>query len=105
MRFFLSILLLIGVSVAQETPGRTEYEGLMPAVEVVAQRYAENVPVYVGAMPEVTVTATRYEYEDEAWSGLMPPVVVVAVRNSLETVAYSDRLLTGDDIGSKTPAF
>lgn len=88
VKIFLTILLLLSVSVTQILPDRNEYEGLMPAVEVIAQRYSEDVSAYVGSMSEVTVTALRYEHEDEAWSGLMPEVVVTAVRPSLEAYAY-----------------
>lgn len=105
MKFFLIILLLLGVSVAQEFPGEIQYDGLMPVVEVVAQRYADEPHCYVGAMPEVTVTAQRYEYEDEAWSGLMPEVVVTAVRPALETIAYSKENKHGVHQDAKTPAF
>lgn len=105
MKFFLSILLLLGVSAAQELPGKTEYDGLMPVVEVVAQRYGEDSPGYVGAMLEVTVTAQRYEYEDEAWSGLMPEVVVTAVRPSPETIAYFREEKSSAPGSLKSPAF
>ncbi|KPK73883.1 hypothetical protein AMJ87_00090 [candidate division WOR_3 bacterium SM23_60] len=93
MKIFLAILLLLGVSVAQTLHDQNEsgYEGLMPTVEVVAQRFDE-VGAYVGSMPEVTVTAPRYEYEDEAWSGLMPEVVVTAVRPVVEGLVYSNNL-------------
>ena len=93
MKIFLAILLLLGVSVAQVgyDQDNNEYEGLMPVVEVVAQRNDE-VGAYVGSMPEVTVTAPRYEYEDEAWSGLMPEVVVIAVRPTVEGLVYSNDL-------------
>ncbi len=89
MRILLIIMLLLGVSAAQTLPERVDYEGLMPAVEVVAERYDNNFPAYMGAMPEVTVTATRYEHEDIAWSGLMPEVLVVATRPSLEALVHS----------------
>jgi hypothetical protein len=89
MRILLTILLLLGVSVAQILPDEVEYEGLMPAVEVIAERYGSDLPAYVGSMPEVTVTATRYEYEDVAWSGLMPEVLVIATRPSVDIFAYS----------------
>ena len=93
MKIFFTILLLLGVSVAKVgyDQNELEYEGLMPTVEVVAQR-ANAVGAYVGSMPEVTVTASRYEYEDEAWSGLMPEVVVTAVRPAVEGLVYSNNL-------------
>ena len=93
MKIFLISLLLLGVWVAQVVQGQDEsaYEGLMPTVEVVAQRTDETVG-YVGSMPEVTVTAPRYEYEDEAWSGLMPEVVVTAVRPAVEGMVYLNNL-------------
>ena len=91
MKIFLTILLLLGVSVAQLVPDRAEYIGSMPAVEVIAQRIDDNIPAYVGSMPEVTVTAVRYEYEDEAWSGLMPEVVVTAVRPGFPEIALSGK--------------
>ena len=91
MKIFLTILLLLGVSVAQLVPDRVEYVGVMPGVEVVAQRMDEDVPAYVGSMPEVTVTAVRYEYEDEAWSGMMPEVVVTAVRPGFSEIALSGK--------------
>ena len=89
MKVFLTILLLMGVSVAQvgDDQNELEYVGSMPMVEVVAQRIDE-VGAYVGSMPEVTVTAPRYEYEDVAWSGLMPEVVVTAVRPTVEGLVY-----------------
>ena len=91
MKIFLMSLLLLGVSVPLVVQGQDEsaYEGLMPTVEVVAQRTGE-VGAYVGSMPEVTVTAPRYEYEDEAWSGLMPEVVVTAVRPVVDGWVYLD---------------
>jgi len=89
MRILLTIVLLLGVSATQTLPERVDYEGLMPAVEVVAERYENAVPAYVGSMPEVTVTATRYEHEDIAWSGLMPEVLVLATRPSVEALVYS----------------
>jgi hypothetical protein len=98
MKIFLTILLLLSVSVAQILPDRNEYEGLMPAVEVTAQRCDEDVPGYIGSMPEMTVTALRYEHEDEAWSGLMPEVVVTAVRPSFEILAYSDNKENNTDL-------
>lgn len=91
MRIFLTILLLLGVSVAQLVSDRAEYVGSMPAVEVIAQRYDDIVPAYVGSMPEVTVTAVRYEHEDEAWSGLMPEVQVTAVRPGFPEIALSSK--------------
>ena len=91
MKIFLTILLLLSVSVAQLVPVRAEYIGSMPAVEVIAQRIDDDVPAYVGSMPEVTVTAVRYEYEDEAWSGLMPEVVVTAVRPGFQEIALSGK--------------
>ena len=91
MKIFLTILLLLGVSVAQLVPDRAEYIGSMPAVEVIAQRIDDDIPAYVGSMPEVTVTAVRYEYEDEAWSGLMPEVVVTAVRPGFPEIALSGK--------------
>ncbi len=88
VKISLAILLLLSVSVGQVSSGSPEYEGLMPAVEVVASRYDNEVPAYVGSLPEVDVTALRYEFEDDAWSGLMPETVVTAVRGAHEDIAY-----------------
>jgi hypothetical protein len=104
MKLFLMILLLLGVSVAQVLPEKIEYIGLMPTVEVIAQRYEEDIPGYIGAMPEVTVTAPRYEYEDEAWSGLMPEVEVTAIRPSADILAYSDEKRSDTDGTLTAPA-
>jgi hypothetical protein len=91
MRIYLAILLLLGVSVGQTLSGNGSYEGLMPAVEVVASRCDYDVPAYVGSMPEVDVTAIRYELEDDAWSGLMPEIIVTAVRTAPIDIAYLGR--------------
>jgi hypothetical protein len=88
MKIFLAILLLLGVSVVQAVSDNPEYEGLMPAVEVVASRCDVGVAAYVGSLPEVDVTARRYEFEDDAWSGLMPETVVTAVRSAHEDLVY-----------------
>jgi hypothetical protein len=88
MKICMAILLLLGVSVSQSLWGNDAYEGLMPAVEVVASRYDSDVPAYVGSLPEVDVTAPRYELEDDAWSGLMPETDVVAVRTAPVDIAY-----------------
>ena len=89
MRIFLTILFLLSVSVVQALPGDDRYDGLMPAVEVVAIRCECEVPANVGSLPEVDVTAPRYELEDEAWSGLMPGVEVTAVRSGSDGLAYA----------------
>ena len=88
MRIYLAILLLLSVSVGQALSDKDEYDGLMPAVEVVASRCNFEGPAYVGSLPAVDVTAPRYEFEDEAWSGLMPETDVTAVRGVQEDVAY-----------------
>jgi len=88
MRFCMAILLLLGVSVGQSLSDSDAYDGLMPAVEVVASRYDCDMPAYVGSLPEVDVTAPRYELEDDAWSGLMPETDVTAVRTAPVDVAY-----------------
>ena len=62
--------------------------GMLPVVEVIAYRHADELPVYVGAMPEVTVTAPRYDNEDVAWSGLMPSVTVTAARPDTRGFAF-----------------
>jgi hypothetical protein len=88
MRIYLAILLLLSVSVGQALSDKDEYDGLMPAVEVVASRYDYEVPAHVGSLPAVDVTAPRYEFEDDAWSGLMPETVVTAVRTTPADIAY-----------------
>jgi hypothetical protein len=105
MKFFVCILLLLSVSTIRLLTGGIKYDGLMPAVEVVAQRYNEDDPACVGVMPEVTVTALRCESEDEAWSGLMPEVVVTAVRPALGTVVYSEAKKSGAENSFGAPAF
>jgi len=91
MRIIFAILLSLSVSVGQVLSANVLYEGLMPAVEVIAGRYDYDVPAYVGSLPEVDVTAPRYEFEDEAWSGLMPEMVVTAVRSVPMDIAYLGR--------------
>ncbi len=88
MRICMAILLLLGVSVGQSLSSNDAYEGLMPAVEVVASRYDSDVPAYVGSLPGVDVTAPRYELEDDAWSGLMPETEVTAVRTAPFDIVY-----------------
>ena len=88
MKIYLAILLSMSVSVGQALSGNDVYEGLMPAVEVVASRCDCDVPAYVGSLPAVDVTAPRYEFEDDAWSGLMPETVVRAVRTTPVDIAY-----------------
>ncbi|MDH4211102.1 MAG: hypothetical protein OEV79_06600 [candidate division WOR-3 bacterium] len=88
MRIYLAILLLLSVSVGQALSDKDEYDGLMPAVEVVASRCNFEGPAYVGSLPAVDVTAPRYEFEDDAWSGLMPETIVTAVRTAPVDIAY-----------------
>lgn len=88
MRIGFAILLSLSMSVGQALSGNDVYEGLMPAVEVIASRYDYDVPAHVGSLPEVDVTAPRYEFEDMAWSGLMPEMVVTAVRSVPVDIAY-----------------
>lgn len=88
MKVFLTILVVLSISVAQGYKESCEYEGLMPGVEVTALRPRPQIEANVGNMPEVTVTAFRYELEDEAWSGLMPEVVIYAVRPVIEPLAH-----------------
>lgn len=88
MKISFAILLLLGVSVGQALSGNDVYEGLMPVVEVIANRCDYDVPAYVGSLPAVDVTAPRYEFEDDAWSGLMPETVVTALRTTPVDIAY-----------------
>lgn len=90
-----AIAILIGIFlslpfaqvVGDELSDQADY-GMLPVVEVVAYRDADELPVYVGAMPEVTVTAPRYDNEDVAWSGLMPGITVTAVRPDSRGLAF-----------------
>ncbi len=77
----LTTILLLVIALVSQLPAETpDYVGALPAVEVIAPRYAAEDIAWSGLMPAVDVTATRYTQEDITWSSILPGMSATAQR-------------------------